>query len=153
MMRKANLIVSVFLFFGSVGMFFFFIPWQVKFTSPGHLSPQFWPKILMVFLMILSLILFFKSYLKDKGSEHTLSLKKFTMIRVFALPIMVLLYTYFLDFLGYIVATVIGLAVFMFYFGLREVKIIIPTSFGITLLLYYFFEKILKIVLPGGVFF
>ena len=50
-------------------------------------------------------------------------------------------------------ATAFGLATFLIYFGVRDLKIIIPLSGGFSFFLYMFFGKVLKIAMPMGILF
>jgi len=107
----------------------------------------------MIVLMLLGGLLFYRTYHGTEKRRHPFDLQKVTIIRVFAMPVLVVLYIYVLELVGYLLATVVGLAIFSVYFGVREVRIIIPVSLSIPFLLYLFFEKILKIVMPKGALF
>ena len=152
-MRRATIIAGIILLGISIGIYFFVIPWQIHFERFTNLSPAFWPKFLMILLMIFSSILIYKNLKKEPSAEKIFDLPKSTLIRVFALPVLVLIYTHALELFGYLVSTTIGLAVMLMYFGLREFKMIIPISLGFPFLIYWFFEKILKITMPRGTFF
>jgi len=152
-MRRATIIAGIFLLGISIGIYFVIIPWQIQYQRSTNLSPAFWPKFLMILLMIFSSILIYKNLKKEPSGEKIFDLSKSTLIRVFALPVLVLIYTHALELFGYLVSTTVGLAIMLMYFGLREFKMIIPISLGFPLLIYWFFEKVLKIAMPRGTFF
>ena len=152
-MRKTDMLTSGLMFCGAALVYFWLIPGQIHYRPAPGLSPAFWPKFLMITLMLLSGISFLRALLGTEGTKPSFDLSKLTMVRVFALPLLVIMYIYFLELFGYLIATITGLAIFFIYFGVRELKIIIPVSACVPLLLYMFFEKILKIVMPKGALF
>ena len=68
----------------------------------------------MILLMIFSSILIYKNLKKEPSAEKIFDLPKSTLIRVFALPVLVLIYTHILELFGYLISTTIGLAVNLF---------------------------------------
>ena len=127
-MRRATIIAGIILLGISIGIYFVIIPWQIHYQRSTNLSPAFWPKFLMILLMIFSSILVYKNLKKERNGEKIFDLPKSTLIRVFALPVLVLIYTHTLELFGYLVSTTAGLAIMLVYFGLREIKMVIPIS-------------------------
>lgn len=107
------------------------------------LSPALFPLIISISILILSIILIFKSF-----REREL-LKKRDNIKPLLLIIGVsFLYLFLLPRLHFIVSSTLYLLSFLFILGERRWKLILPISLITPLLIYFIFGNLLDVLLP-----
>ena len=107
------------------------------------LSPALFPLIISISILILSIILIFKSF-----REREL-LKKRDNIKPLLLIIGVsFLYLFLLPRLHFIVSSILYLLSFLFILGERRWKLILPISLITPLLIYFIFGNLLDVLLP-----
>lgn len=141
-MKKLDYILSCFLML--LGIAIVYETLQMKISgSPGGGNPAFYPRLLAVLLIIISAFLFFG---KSKEEVKVRNIARITLLVIFFF-----LYTFALKRVGFLVSTMVWIALTMLIVGKKnwiEVIIIPPT---ITFLIYLAFWKILYIPLPQGI--
>lgn len=81
---------------------------------------------------------------------QTLNLKDAGILRALAFLILAVVYVSVMDFLGFIIATIICLLVAMYILKLRNLKNMVLVSLGTAMGVYFAFASILGIQLPSG---
>lgn len=174
-MRKKEIIVSaVCMFFAGA------VLWLTYGFKGGHYggplaASTFYPRVISLGIIVLSGILIFSESIRKKSSEkieveglnsssiahdeqskesgeRMKGLERINAVRMLIGALICVLYTVFLDIVGYALATPVMLAVFCWVLGLRNWFKIVSFSVGITLAMYVVFDKLLDVVLPAGVF-
>ncbi len=135
------------------------VPSNIKIIS---LRPDFWPAVLCIIIIVLSLLLLVTSYIKNRASsaigkqEH---LEEKTAPRAMAIlkPLSVigilLLYYFAIDFLGIILSSTAALLGLALLYGERNYKMLIPLAIVVPIVLYLFFSKVANVPLPIGYLF
>ena len=132
----------------SVSLFFYYqtllfqIPETVNITSPALL-----PRIWIITLIILSVILIFRSK-KGDSIKETYSPK--TVIIIIAL---LLAYLVAMQWIGYFITTPVFILSTMYLLKYRKTAFMTINAFGFVLFSYFIFQKLLHIDLPLGWFF
>ncbi|RLA79817.1 MAG: hypothetical protein DRG33_03405 [Deltaproteobacteria bacterium] len=138
-------LIALILFLFSVALYFFIIPWGVEGAGEGGtgLSPDFMPRWIAVALASLSLLHFFVARGEGKG------------VRLFHQRVLIsialfVLYIAITPLLGYLVASVLIMAVYLLHFGVRRWHTVVLLSILFPVVLYLFFAKVMLVVLPKG---
>ena len=161
-MKKAEYIISIGLCI--FGVFIFIttntIPLMVAVEKSSVINSRFFPKLLSVLLIILSIIMSAENYFKkasdgvresdDKKESQT---GNHAWMRLIVLGVLCLLYFFAFEPLGFLVSS----ALFMFGFSLilktRKWYVILSLSVVSPLLVYLLFNTLLGAPLPEGIFY
>jgi hypothetical protein len=147
---KVEQIGGIFLSLFSLLMLFVVIPAEISADKGiGGVSPQFFPQLVVVFLLVCAISTFITGYLKrgkpgQKNYTITVREAKLVLLSLFLLA----MYITAFDWFGYMIPTIAALLVFMYTFGQRKKKWLISISLGAPLLIYLFFTKVLQMPLP-----
>ena len=116
------------------------------------IGPDFFPRIIAVAMAIASLFLLVQALTNKTPEEavQTLNLKDAGILRALAFLILAVVYVSVMDFLGFIIARIIGLLVAMDILKLRNLKNMVLVSLGTAMGVYFAFASILGIQLPSG---
>ena len=116
------------------------------------IGPDFFPRIIAGALAIASLFLLVQAVTNKTPEEavQTLNLKDAGILRALAFLILAVVYVSVMDFLGFIIATIICLLVAMYILKLRNLKNMVLVSLGTAMGVYFAFASILGIQLPSG---
>jgi putative tricarboxylic transport membrane protein len=125
--------------------------------SPEHLGAAFWPKMILVMLMISCGIKAWeiikargKGEKKTSGDEPRLGVN---IPKLAAMIAMIILVVYFLDVIGFALANFFFLVFFMRIAGLRKkIPLVLTSALG-TIFLIYLFVKVVYLPLPKGQWF
>lgn len=130
--------------------------WLASATFPQDIvmkiGPDFFPRIIAVAMAIASLSLLVQS-LTNKTVVETaqpLNLKDAGILRALAFLVLSIVYVSIMDFLGFIIATILCLLIAMYILKLRNIKNMLLVSLGTALGVYFAFASILGIQLPSG---
>jgi len=157
---RQNIIAgAVYLLFG---LFVIFVLIPLGVDEPANvehaaLAPSYWPKIICSALAALGLAILVRSMLQLKKRPSTTAHKEVeqvpetTMWRAVVVVVGYFLLYALLEKLGFVLATVIALALLMLFAGERRVKILLPVSLGVPVALYLFFTKAASIPIPNGI--
>lgn len=137
------------------------IPSQTPITAlgedaPAGYSPRFFPYIVTVLAIILSLGLLIQSLVRtSRVVEEGKGILGVEQVRR-AAPVLVImfLYLFLFNMLGYVVAAILSLGALMWYYGVswrKEWKVTIPVVILFPLLIYYIFKYVLYVPLPAGI--
>ncbi|WP_022669303.1 tripartite tricarboxylate transporter TctB family protein [Desulfospira joergensenii] len=112
----------------------------------GGIGPDFFPNLITGIMCVLGFWLFFR---KNEAPEENKQKRHTAAVVVTA--IMLLVYTYLAEYLGYISSTAVILLFFLIYYGCRN-KIMIPLIvIFVTGALYLFFGRVMQVMLPCGI--
>ena len=116
------------------------------------IGPDFFPRIIAVAMAIASLFLLVQTLTNKTPEEavQTLNLKDAGILRALAFLILAVVYVSVMDFLGFIIATIICLLVAMYILKLRNLKNMVLVSLGTAMGVYFAFASILGVPLPRG---
>ena len=126
----------------------------------GELYADFWPKVVLVglllnslFLLILSIAEKIKTYrgFLSENNVKSLNEKKTNFHKLVLVMLMTALYVYLLKIFGFAVLTLIFLFFFLYIMGLRKRILIIILPFAITVCTILVFTGVMRVVLPRGI--
>jgi uncharacterized membrane protein YidH (DUF202 family) len=121
-----------------------------QFRAYKEVGPDFWPKIVLLLLIVLSLALTVLNTIKWKRARGEVHEHEEGWKRVVTVIILSLAYIYFLKPLGFIVATPFFILGMMLLIMPKRRKAIPFTILGIMLMIYIIFGKLLYVPLPKG---
>lgn len=124
------------------------MPMSSSVTSIG--GPGTFPFGVSILMTILAGIQCIRSFLEAGKAEnsHTGSMEKKDVIRVLIMIAASLIYVFVVDLVGYIIATVVFLAVVLWLFGLRH-KILLPVlAIVFPVVLFFLFKYVFYVQLP-----
>ncbi|MFC4713583.1 tripartite tricarboxylate transporter TctB family protein [Planococcus dechangensis] len=149
----------------ALGLVIYFQSTDFPALNEVHLDAGSFPQLVAVLLILLSLLLIIKKGLellrsKSTGPRPSASEKFrefYVEYRLVILTLAVfLLYIFSMQFIGFVVSTII----FIIFTGLlvgsrakKDIIVITIVSVAITLGTYFFFENVLNVRFPSGIFF
>jgi hypothetical protein len=135
-----------------VTLYFYFLSWGIE-EIPGQLGPAFWPRVILIFLMISCAIkalevLFSRSRDSGPGGEDPPPAVNYPILAV--LIALVIGVVALMPMVGFLLSNLLFLILFMWVAGLRKKLPLILTSVLGTLFLLYLFVKVVYLPLPKG---
>ena len=145
----ASLIMCIF----SLLLFFYITPAAVEKggLEAAH-NPSFMPNLITIILGILSFFMLLAETFKPQPLSDATAAPLFSPRVLIAITFFIL-YMISTTFIGYLPSTILALAAYLLFFGIRKWTTIIVLSAGFAVLLYWFFAKIMLIMLPVGIIF
>jgi len=126
------------------------IPIQIKSSESNIYGPRFFPYILSVLLIIFSLISFF---MKSDMNEMKGKLKKASNLRVLVVLILMVVWVFLSDIIGFVISTYLFSISTMLIMGNRNRLQLLLVPIFLTGIIYYIFSELLDIFLPSNIFF
>lgn len=143
--KYGGLLLAVF----SLILYFIIIPLQVGDVKNAVVTPQSLPKALTLFMVFLSVCLSISGYHKSKNSNQKIYTINFSEVKLVLLSLAVIaVYILVIKYLGYLITTVIALAILMYAFGQRKLIKILSVSILVPIAIQLFFTNLMKIYLP-----
>jgi uncharacterized membrane protein YidH (DUF202 family) len=149
MRNRTDIIGSVLLIFIGIGVVIESI--RLKLGTPLMPQPGFFPFLGGSLLIGLSIILLIQGWLRRENSTPQPRKVVGELRRPVILIVGMSIYTAVLESLGYVLPTIILIAVILRVLGVTSWKILILASLGLSLGAYVLFGRILGIDLPTGV--
>jgi hypothetical protein len=121
---------------------------------PGQVGPAFWPRVILILLMMSCVLKALESYLAfgkgiaDMGVES--APPNVSVSKLIAMIILVLAVVPGMEILGFALANFIFLILFIRIAGMRKLPSLIVTSLLGTIFLLYLFGKVVYLPLPKG---
>lgn len=116
------------------------------------LSPGFFPRLAAGFIVGLSILLILVTTFF--GDKRDVSISAQIRWRVFWYVIgtiaIMILYVYLIEWLGFIIATIMSMAGMMVLYGFRRWIVIGLMSIGLPVLIYFFALKVMYVLFPTG---
>lgn len=117
---------------------------QIENMAVTRLSGAFYPNILFSILIICGIGLIYQGK-KRKNKE---AIPSFKWKKLIQMVIVLLLYVFLMEYIGFVLSTVLFMIVSMFLYGERRAKILLPVSIVISVVVYLLFTKAFMIILP-----
>ena len=148
-MRTANIVVAAVLIL--FGCYYSYLTFALPDRNlPNTLGSSFMPWMLVSILFALSLLLMLNAVIKGTAETCDYRISMREGLGIVLLATIIIVYISSLNYLGFLLATPVFLAVLMVLTGGREWKQIVLASVLITVGIYLFFQKIFQIILPAG---
>jgi putative tricarboxylic transport membrane protein len=120
------------------------------------LGPAFWPRVILGLIVVGAIVMLISALIYDP--EHTPEVEavveklsshgeRVRMVLIFTLPV---LYVYGMHKMGFLLVTPIFLLLYMFIFGVHDIKKLFIVCFGIYAALVLVFYKLIFTPLPQG---
>jgi hypothetical protein len=144
-----------------VAAYFYHLAGKFRFSAkPGHLGPDFWPKLLLALTMVACIYemiktIFFKKIVnKEKVSageepKKEAAQKSYPWLLVIG-TLLTVGYAYFVTTLGFVLSTFLYFFLFMIVGRYRKIWAIVANSVVGTLVLVVIFMKLVYVSLPLG---
>lgn len=113
------------------------------FRSTIGLSPGFFPTFLFIAIGICGLVLAYNGFKSENRSWP-----KFKWGRLAIIIGMLAVYIVLMDFIGFIISTMIFLFASMWFYGETRIKILIPVTIAVTAIIYLLWTMVFNIPLP-----
>ncbi len=149
---KADKILGVFFTVLGLVLLVFIIPWQIAYVEGGYPQPRFFPNIIAGLMVVLGICLFVTGLRKDKNTkledQETYTFVPRETRLVLLTLLIVVIYVAALNFISYIPATMIFLAVMMLLYGQRKPLRIILVAVILPIIIYLGFTYGLQLRMP-----
>ncbi len=137
-----------------VALYFYFLAGNIDAPpGPGQLGAAFWPKMILVFLLI-SCVMKAGEILRARRKTETQAaaegLTDMEAPKLGMMIVMIIAAVYFMDILGFPLSNFLFLIIFMRIAGLRKKVPLLLTSILGTVFLLYLFVKVVYLPLPKG---
>ena len=141
-----KILTGLFFIFGLLWFTMSFNLASANFGGGLGLGPDFFPRLLSIFMMIFSLIQLVRTFRKDEEEKLKLNIHKLSVIIIMAC----ITYLFAIGIIGYLVSTFLFLTVIISVLsGRKSIKDTL-IALGISLALYGVFHLVLKVPLPTG---
>jgi putative tricarboxylic transport membrane protein len=135
-------------------IYFYFLAGKIDAPpGPDHLGAAFWPKMILIFLMI-SCVMKGGEILRARRKAESRAAEagpaEIETLKLGIMIVMIIAAVYFMDLLGFPLANFLFLLFFMRTAGLRKKIPLLATSILGTILLLYIFVKVVYLPLPKG---
>jgi putative tricarboxylic transport membrane protein len=121
----------------------------------GKLGPGFWPKFILICLMILSALIAvdaFRARKKSAGEKSSeVAKSEGSRIRFFSALILIIAYFFLLNIVGFVLLTPFFLIAFMVLLGEKSWPWMIALSIGMTVIILLAFTQAMYVPLPRGI--
>jgi len=141
----------------SLALYFYFLAGKLEeFSMPGQLGPAFWPKTILILLMvscgIKALEILFATG-KESAPEGGVPPPAVSYPRLCAFIGLVVGVVAVMDQIGFLLSNLLFLILFLRFSGMRKKFPILLISFLGTALMLYLFVKVVYLPLPKGTWF
>lgn len=130
------------------------IPQDILQTGRKSISPEFFPGVIAIAMMVFGSILIITSYLTPSvGKESVRKIGKKELLRVFLVTLIGLSYVILIYLISYLIPTILVLAFLLWFYGENRWTVIFPLTVGISLAMFYLFGRVLMLMMPRGILF
>lgn len=133
---------------------FFYIGGIGHDSAPGILDAAEWPRILLGLLIVfiaINMVKVFKNKKEGETFKIDFNLKKIVTSKLFIGSVLLLIYSFSLDYLGFVFSSIIFFIVYSRLLGEKRIKTLVLSSLVSVATLYVLFNSLLGIMLPRGV--
>lgn len=145
-MKKANIFISILI--GVIGILTLL---EVKTFPTGQnnvVGPGFFPTIIAIILVALGVILFIQAITTKKEDDIKINLLGSENKMAYLVMLITLVYLVAMGFVGFILSSIVYLAVLIIMYGEKSKVKAVICSVGISLLIYFVFNTLLSVPLP-----
>lgn len=150
MLNTINKKASVVILLVAIGYLIF--AYQIPISDYTVVKPSMIPVGLGWVLIVLAIALYFIRE-TDEDKEKRRKLKKNEIVDLVVMFVALIIYTFLLERLGFVITTFVFIFSLSFYLGYRKYVSLILVSVLFPLTLYYAFTEFLNISLPQGIMF
>lgn len=136
------LAVGIFAYVSSLGM--------VAKNANDVLGPSFWPKILAVIMIILSVMLFVESLLMKSDIPSPIDIHSEGFHRVLKIFVVLVIFAVLIYFAGIYIAMLFMMPAVMYLHGEKKIPLMAGITVGMIVFVYLVFGKALHVPLPEG---
>lgn len=148
-MKRVNILISIILLI-LAGYYAWLTAALPTRNLPNTMGVDFFPWVLCALLTGLSLLLLVISLTSGSSETCAYRFERIEIKEILLFLILTYAYIESMDFLGFLIATPVFLAILMTGSGSRRWKEIALVSVLTTIGIYIFFDKIFQIILPSG---
>ncbi|WP_161493904.1 tripartite tricarboxylate transporter TctB family protein [Virgibacillus necropolis] len=123
------------------------IPYEVRSSGEEALGPRFFPYMLSIIIILLSIISIFEKEINENKKKDK-KLKKIDYFRLLYVLIGMVAWVFLAPLIGFILSTVVFTASVMYIVGNRKLFQLIFIPLILTAVLYYVFTGLLNVFLP-----
>ena len=150
---KAEVILGAFFFVLGVLLVFLIIPGQIRLVDGASPQPRFFPSLIAGLMGVLGVVLFAGGLrkmktVKEEDQSVTFSLQFKELLLVVLTLVIMALYVVLLNFVPYMPATMIALAVLITLYGQRNIFKIVGVSVLLPIIIYVGLTYGLQMRLP-----
>lgn len=142
---------------GIILMVIFVILFGISFTFQSsaamttHTTAAFFPRVVLILLMFLTLLFIMTSYLKGSATKANKKMDRETLIRVLGSMGACVLLGLGASYLGTLVSIALFIVIVMLVWGVQNKLVILANAIITPILVYLVFTKILFVQLPSGI--
>jgi len=144
-MNRSDRLISLILLVLSVCVIVYSNQFPVR--SQSETGPAFFPQLISYFMILLSLILFLKSFFVEDRSINFERWKSL-LISVGIMTFYVIGFLY----IGFVVTSTLSLVAFMWIMNIRRPLHLVTVSISSSVIVYVLFTKLFQVPLPQGIF-
>ena len=122
-------------------------------TSTDTLTASMYPRIiigLLIVLFVSNMINIYKNKKEGETFKIDFSIEKIVKNKMFIGSVLLLIYTFALDYTGFIISSLVFFGAYSYLLGERRVKILVLSSLVSVVAIYVLFDGLLGIMLPRG---
>ena len=142
---------------GIILMVIFAILFGISFTFQSseamstHTTAAFFPQIVLILLMFLTLLLIITSYVKGSATKNKKKMDRETLLRVLGTMGACILLGLGTSYLGSLVSIALFIVIVMLIWGVRNKLVILANAVITPIMVYLIFTKVLYVQLPSGI--
>ena len=140
-------------------VYFVLIPVSIE-DLPGAVggySARLLPRVITFGMAAVSLLLIITDaitkYVRKANPRTAPGIKWEGLRRVIMVTVAMLVYYFLIDLIGYVLSTMVMLAVFLWMYGSRKPITIVAVSAAFPIILYFLFAGLMNVPLPSGLIF
>lgn len=143
--RKVSLVLM------AIAIYYLYLAFQLPSFMNSIIDSDTLPKVLGVLLIVLSVILFFMPDTETPEQKEKRNIPKNDVFMLIGTFLMILVYIFFLEILGFILVSIIFIFLCSLFLGYKKhaTNAIVAVLFPVTL--YLIFTQLLGISLPSGI--
>lgn len=135
-----------------IALFLITFTFQSSGTMKTHTTAAFFPRVVLVLLMFLTLLFIIQSWRKGPAKAAGEKMEREKVRRVVVTMGLSVLYVLGVIYLGTLVSSALFIAAAMLTWGVRRKLTILLTAMLTPIMVYLVFTKILLVQLPSGIF-
>ncbi|MGB9700996.1 MAG: tripartite tricarboxylate transporter TctB family protein [Thermodesulfobacteriota bacterium] len=135
----------------SFSLYFYYLAGQLPVIKGFQkMGDSFWPRLILVIVMVLSAILFLRSFLKREQVTPKVISPTSAKGSLAAVMIVSVFYIISISYLGFLFSTFLFLMIFSYIMGDRKLSGIFIFSLAMTAIIYLIFGLLIYSALPRG---
>jgi putative tricarboxylic transport membrane protein len=135
----------------AVAIYFYNLACSIGPSPMGQLGPDFWPKLILILLMI-SCVIKFGEIIWNRRSlaKEAEAVPAMDNMRLTLMIVLLLVTVFAIDYLGFFLANFLFMIAFLYLVGMRKIASLLLVSVLGTIGMLYVFVKVVYLPLPKG---